>query len=111
MNLEDLEDPYLLEPINLEPQTLMKHKSELLFLMLFTDASNATEEKDPQMMKTLEMKETSLLMMSPIEQVSRTMSPSLKPKTLSQWDHSHASLIMTKLEQRHFSPSTSDTLC
>jgi len=44
MNLEDLEDPYLLEPIDLEPQTLMKCESELLSSMLFTDVSDATEK-------------------------------------------------------------------
>jgi len=89
----------------------MKPKSELPSSMLFADASDALEEEDPQIMKTLEMKEVNLPMMSLIKQVSRTTSLSPKPETLSQWDCSHTSSMATKLEQKHSLLSTSGILC
>ncbi len=80
---EDLEDLFLLDLID---STLMRLESEPPSSMLFGDTSNAKGEKeeDPQIMKTLEMEEVTLLMMGLIERVSRTMSPFPRPETLNQ---------------------------
>ena len=44
-NLEDLEDLFFLEPINLEPQKKPESKPPLL--MLFADVSDTAAEEDP----------------------------------------------------------------
>src|SRR6267154_5292488 len=72
---EDLEDPFLLDPIDSTPK---KHESEPPSLMLFEGASDAKEEvpeeENPQMTTNWE-EETILPMMSPMRQAYRTMSP------------------------------------
>ncbi len=95
---EDLEDPFLSDQISL---TLMKPESELASSMLFEDVSAPKEE--------VEEEETTLLTMSPMKTISRTMSPSPRPETSSLWDPSHKSSMETKLEQMHSSQSTSGT--
>src|SRR5216683_7748447 len=80
---EDLEDPFLLEPIGSTPK---KRKSEQPSSMLFGGISDLKEEtpegQDPQMTMTWEEgKEMTLLTTSLMRQAYRTMSPSLRPKT------------------------------
>ena len=78
---EELEDPFLLDLID-----LTKLKSEPPSLMLFRGTSNAKENEEEgvhQTMRTLEIEEVTLLMMSPMEQVSRTMSLSSRLGTLN----------------------------
>jgi len=89
----------------------MKLKSKPHLLMLFTDTSNIVEEGDPQIIKTLEMEETNLLIMSPMKQHSRTTSPSPLPIMLSLWDPSHTSLTEIEPEQKHSLLSILDTSC
>jgi len=91
----------------------MKPKSEQPSSMLFADVSTprdkAAEEEDPQTMMTQDMEEATLPMKSPMSQIYRTMSPSLRPGTSSLWDPSHESSIEIEPEQMHSSPSISDT--
>ena len=110
-NPEDLIDPYLLEPVDSEPQTPMKLESGPPSSMLFTDASNTLKEGDPQIMKTPKMEEANLPIMSPMEQISRTTSLSPLPMTSDLWDPFHTSSMETEPEQKHFLPNTLDTSC
>ncbi len=100
---EDLEDPFLCDLLDLTPQ---KHKSTPPSSMLFGAASGALEEKDLQMMMTLETKEMTLPTMSPMRQAYRTMSPSPWLKTSNLWDPSQESSMKNEPEQTPFSPST-----
>ncbi len=107
---EDLENPFLLEPIN---STLKRHESELPSLMLFEGASDTKEEvmkeEDPQTMMTWEEEEMILPTMSPMEWAYRTTSPSPRPETSNLWDPSHESSMETKPKQTHSSLSTLGT--
>ncbi len=106
---EETEDPFLLDLIDLIP---MKLKSEPPSSMLFKGISNIKEDKeegDHQMTTTLE--EGILPMMSLMRQVSRTMSPSPRLRTLNLWDPSHKSSTGIEPEQKRSSLSTSGTSC
>jgi len=106
---EDLEDPFLLDPID---SMMKKHESGPPSLMLFEGVSNtkeeAWEEEDPQMTTTWE-EEAILLTISPMNQAYRTMSPSPRPETSNLWDPSRKSSTEIEPEQMHFLPNTSGT--
>jgi len=107
---EDLENPFLLDPIDSTPK---RHESEPPSSMLFEGASDdqeegTTGEETPQTI-TQETTEVSLPTMSPMRQAYRTMSPSPRLGTSSLWDPSHESLMGTEPEQKPSSPSTWDT--
>jgi len=109
--LEDLENPFLLDPIDSTP---MRHESEPPSSMLFGGTSDAqeegvVEEETPWMTTTQKMKEASLPTMSPMRQAYRTMSPSPRLETSSLWDPFHESSMGTEPEQKPSSLSTWDT--
>src|SRR6266851_7484814 len=105
---EDLEDPFLSELIG---STTTKQGSEQPSSMLFGGTSDLKEEtlegQDPQM--TMEDEEETLLTMSLMMQIYRTISPSPSLETSSLWDPSLESSMETGLAQMPFLPNTSDT--
>src|SRR6266851_1169755 len=106
---EDLEDPFLLEPIG---STTTKQESEQHLSMLFGGASGLKEETlEGQDLQTMTMKdeEEALPTTSPMMRIYKTISPSPSPEISSLWDPSLESSMETGLAQMPFLPNTSDT--
>jgi hypothetical protein len=85
MDLEEMEDPFLLELTGLAPIDLQKGKSVLLSLTPSEDASDPDEQEMEEVEEDLLMTTTTwvkeLLMKSPMATTSRIWSPSPKPMT------------------------------
>jgi hypothetical protein len=113
MDLEEMEDPFLLELTGLAPVDPQKGKSVLLSSTPSEDTSDPNEreaeeaEEDLLMMTTTWMEE--LLMKSPMVTTSRIWSPSPRPTTSKLWGHSPESLTEIGPRPRPSSLSSSDT--
>jgi hypothetical protein len=98
-DLDKLEDPFLSALTNLENHTLTKKESASLSLMLFESALDIAEAEADLPMITTQM--IDLPTISPMEQTSRTTSPSYQSMTLRLWDPSLKSSIETEPELMH----------
>ena len=92
MDLEEMEDPFLLELTGLAPVNPQKGKSMLLSLMpsgdsLDPDKQEAEEVEEDLPTTTMTWTEE-LLMKSPMATTSRIWSPSPRPMTSKLWGHS-----------------------
>jgi hypothetical protein len=112
MDLDKMEDPFLLELISLAPVDPQKGKSVLLSLMPSEDASDQDEQEAE------EVEEDLLMMMNPMEELpikspmattSRTWSPSPRPTTSKLWGYSPESSMEIGPRPRPSSPSSLDT--
>ena len=91
---------------DLEDRIPMKEESTPLSSMLFEgvpDMEGEEVKEDPQLIMTQTM---DLLMMSPMEQASRTTSPSCQFMTSKLWDPSPESLTGIEPELMHSSQNS-----
>jgi hypothetical protein len=99
---DELEDLFLLELTNLEDHTPMKEESMPPSSMLFgstLDKEKEEEVEEDLPITTIQM--TDLPMMSPMEQTSRTTSPSCHSTISRLWDPSPKSLTEIEPELTH----------
>jgi hypothetical protein len=97
MDLEEMEDPFLLELIGLAPVDLQKGKSVLLSSTPSEDASDPDEQEAGKVEEDLLMMTMTWTKELPIKSLmattSRTWSPSPRPTTSKLWGHSPESSL------------------
>jgi hypothetical protein len=107
-------DLFLLELTDLDPADTATSKSTLLSPTplggAFTLEEQEAEEVEETLLATTNLEED-LLTKSPMVITSRTWSPSPKPMTLKQQDHSPESSTEIEPKQKLSSPNSSDTSC
>jgi len=104
---DELEDPFLSVLTDLEDRIPTKEESAPPSSMLFGSAPNEeAEAEEAEDLLKITTQTMDLPMMSPMEQTSRTMSPSCQSMTLKPWDLSLESSTETGPELMHSSQNS-----
>jgi hypothetical protein len=105
-DLDEIEDPFLSALTDLEDHTPMKEESVPPSSMLFRSAPDMEEAEAEEDLLKITTQMMDLLMRSPMEQTSRTTSPSHQSTTSRLWDHSLESSTEIEPELMCFSQNS-----